>query len=158
MKDIKGYEGLYAITEDGEVWSYRSNKYLKQQPARNYLSIELHKDNNRKNYFIHRLVAETYIPNPHNLPEVNHIDENKYNNCVDNLEWVSHKDNMNYGTQKERASTKCKKRIRCIETDTVYNSTKEAAEALDIKAPNITACLKGRQKTSGKYHWEYVEE
>ena len=158
MKDIKGYEGLYAITEDGQVWSYRRNKYLKQQQARNYLSIELHKDNNRKNYFIHRLVAETYIPNPHNLPEVNHIDENKYNNCVDNLEWVSHKDNMNHGTQKERASTKCKKRIRCIETDTVYNSTKEAAEALDIKAPNITACLKGRQKTSGKYHWEYVKE
>ena len=158
MKDIKGYEGLYAITEDGQIWSYRRNKYLKQQQARNYLSIELHKDNNRKNYFIHRLVAETYIPNPHNLPEVNHIDENKYNNCVDNLEWVSHKDNMNHGTQKERASTKCKKRIRCIETDTVYNSTKEAAEALDIKAPNITACLKGRQKTSGKYHWEYVEE
>ena len=158
MKDIKGYEGLYAITEDGQVWSYRRNKYLKQQQARNYLSIELHKDNNRKNYFIHRLVAETYIPNPHNLPEVNHIDENKYNNCVDNLEWVSHKDNMNHGTQKERASTKCKKRIRCIETDTVYNSTKEAAEVLDIKAPNITACLKGRQKTSGKYHWEYVEE
>lgn len=158
MKDIKGYEGLYAITEDGQVWSYRRNKYLKQQQARNYLSIELHKDNNRKNYFIHRLVAETYIPNPHNLPEVNHIDENKYNNCVDNLEWISHKDNMNHGTQKERASTKCKKRIRCIETDTVYNSTKEAAEALDIKAPNITACLKGRQKTSGKYHWEYVEE
>ena len=158
MKDIKGYEGLYAITEEGQVWSYRSNKYLKQQQARNYLSIELHKDNNRKHYFIHRLVAETYIPNPHNLPEVNHIDENKYNNCVDNLEWVSHKNNMNHGTQKERARTKCKKRIRCIETDTVYNSTKEAAEALGIKAPNITSCLKGRQKTSGKYHWEYIEE
>ena len=157
MKDIKGYEGLYAITEEGQVWSYRRKKYLKQQQTRNYLSIELHKDNDRKHYFIHRLVAETYIPNPHNLPEVNHIDENKYNNCVDNLEWVSHKDNMNHGTQKERASIKCKKKIRCIELNTIYDSTKDAALTLGINAPNITSCLKGRQKTSGGYHWEYIE-
>ena len=158
MKDIKGYEGLYAITEDGRVWSYRKKRYLKPQMARNYYTVDLQMDKIRKHCFIHRLVAEAFLPNPENLPQVNHKDENKLNNNVDNLEWCDTKYNLNYGTQKERASIKCKKKIRCIELNTIYDSTKDAALALGINAPNITACLKGRQKTSGKYHWEYVEE
>lgn len=103
MKDIKNYEGLYAVTEDGQVYSYRRKKYLK--PAligHGYLRVCLCKGQEKKNFFIHRLVAEAYLPNPNNLPEVNHKDENKLNNCVENLEWLTSKENANYGTRNER--------------------------------------------------------
>ena len=90
MVDIYGYEGLYAVTEDGKVWSYKRKKFLR--PADNghgYLTVSLHKDGNKKTQKIHRLVANAYLPNPSGLPEVNHIDENRANNNISNLEWVT---------------------------------------------------------------------
>ena len=86
MKDIKDYEGLYAITEDGRIWSYRSNRFLKPYVRKGYLRVKLYINGVEKDFSIHRLVAFAYLPNPDNLPEVNHKDENKQNNCVDNLE------------------------------------------------------------------------
>lgn len=102
MTDIKGYEGLYAITEDGQVWSYKANKFKKPQNINGYLSVVLYKDKHLKNYSIHRLVAETFIPNPDGKPEVNHIDEDKTNNCVDNLEWCTKSENCKHGTIQAR--------------------------------------------------------
>jgi HNH endonuclease/NUMOD4 motif len=109
MKDIPGYEGLYAVTEDGRVWSYpkewpsgngatgkHDGKWLK--PAVNscaYLSLIICKDKKQISKLAHRLVAETYIPNPVNLPEINHKDGNKLNNHIDNLEWCSRQENVN---------------------------------------------------------------
>ena len=102
--DIKGYEGRYQIGDTGQVYSLVSKKYLKpMDDGRGYLFVHLTNGKGKlKNEKIHRLVAKAFIPNPDNLPEVNHIDENKYNNCVDNLEWCSVKYNRNYGTRYQR--------------------------------------------------------
>lgn len=102
-KPIIGYENLYKINNYGEVLSLRSNKILK--PNNNgigYFIIQLCKNGKRKNYLIHRLVAEHFLDNPNNLPEVNHKDEDKSNNFVNNLEWCEHKYNMNYKQLQKR--------------------------------------------------------
>lgn len=97
IKDIPGFERLYAITRNGNVWSYRNNKFLKSRPSHNgYLRIQLNVNGKPYEYRINRLVAMTYIPNPNNYKEVNHIDFNILNNTVENLEWCSHLENMNH--------------------------------------------------------------
>ena len=110
MVDIIGYEGLYAVTETGEVWSHRLQRFL--SPCKHklgYWHIPLMKDGQRKHKFIHRLVAEAFIPNPQGLSDVNHRDECKDNNYVDNLEWVSHKENCNYGSRNQKISEAVRK-------------------------------------------------
>lgn len=104
LKDIEGYEGRYQISDTGQVYSLVSKKYRKlQDDGRGYLFVRLTNGKGTvKNEKIHRLVAQAFIPNLDNLPEVNHIDENKYNNCVDNLEWCSVKYNRNYGTRYQK--------------------------------------------------------
>lgn len=103
MKDIIGFEGLYSITDQGNVWSYYTNKFLKPVLGANgYLKVTLVKDGKKYTKAVHRLVAETFILNPDNLSLVNHKDENKMNNSVDNLEWCNHLYNSNYGTHPER--------------------------------------------------------
>ena len=159
MKEIKGYEGLYSITSCGKVWSHKRQKFLK--PFDNgcgYLMVCLCNGNGQpKKYRIHRLVAEAYIPNPEGKPLINHKDEfNKHNNSVNNLEWATAKENVNYGTAIERGSVKLFTKIRCIETGIVYKSQKAAARDLGICAQSIHHCIKGRQKTAGGYHWERV--
>lgn len=94
MKDIKGYEGIYAITEDGQVWSYKRQKFMKPYKQNGYLLVRLFKDGNSKNYRIHRLVAEAYLPNPNNYPEVHHINSIRTDNRIENLAWVSKEDNL----------------------------------------------------------------
>ena len=100
MKDIKNYEGLYAITTDGKVYSHKKKKFMSVRAGRkghgDYPSVSLYKDGKAKNYSIHRLVAITYLPNPDNLPEVHHKDHNRYNPDESNLEWVSREQNMLY--------------------------------------------------------------
>ena len=112
MKDIKNYEGLYAVTSCGKVWSYRNEKFLKPKVNNDgYLRVNLYKDRKAKTYTIHRLVAEAYIPNTDNLPQINHKDENKTNNCLQNPEWCDSKYNANYGTHIEKMSNSLKKPI-----------------------------------------------
>lgn len=117
MKEIKGYEGLYAITSCGRVWSYRSKKFLKPRIKKNgYCDVILYKDKIPKTFSVHRLVAEAYIPNPDNLPCVNHKDEVKTHNWINNLEWCSIAYNNTYGTRTERAKQTMNKKNRCVET------------------------------------------
>ena len=118
-RDIKGYEGIYQISNYGKVlrlMSYdsrghlRNSKILKQNANKyGYLQLGLHKEGVEKKYLVHRLVAENFLENPYNYPEINHIDENKQNNSVSNLEWCSRAYNVNYGnTQKRRVSARLK--------------------------------------------------
>lgn len=97
MKDIKGYEGLYAVDEAGRVWSHKRHKFL--SPCKDkygYLYLNLCKDGKHKHYFVHRLVAETLIPNPENLPQVHHKNGNRADPSLSNLQWVSQNRNLAY--------------------------------------------------------------
>lgn len=151
MKDILNYEGLYAITSCGKVWSYKRQKFLKPQKRnKGYLFVILYKDGEEKKYAVHRLVAEAYIPNPDNKPQVNHRDENKEHNWVSNLEWMTNKENSNYGSHDIRKS------VYCVELNKEYESVREAAKQLGVSDSHISACCKGKQKTCGGYHWHYL--
>ena len=149
MKDVQGYEGLYAITEDGRVWSYRSKKFLKPgKDSGGYLQVQLYNNGKRTFCLIHRLVAAAYLPNPDNLLEVNHRDENKQNNAVSNLEWCDHSYNINYGTRNKRIS----KAVRCIETGVIYNGTREAGRQTGLNQSSISEVCNGKRKTCGGFH------
>ena len=156
MKDIVGYEGLYAITSCGKVWSYRRKKFLQAYTTpRGYMSVCLSKDGVKKNCRVHRLVAQAYIPNPLGLPEVNHIDEDKTNNNMNNLEWITCQDNIIYSG----ANKRCRKRtkIRCVETGQIYKDCVAAGNAHGVSPYVINCAVNGKQKTSAGYNWERAE-
>lgn len=88
--------------------------------------------------------------------EVNHLDEDKNNNCLDNLEWCSHLENVRYGTGHIRATEPQKYKIFCIETGVTYNSMKEASDITGVNYGNISSCCSGRLKTAGGYHWKKI--
>ena len=153
MRDVVGYEGLYAVTSCGKVWSYKNKKFLESSAnKRGYLRVNLYKNGKLKNFLVHRLVAEAYIPNPDNLPQVNHKDECKTNNCLQNLEWCNAKYNANYGTRNERY----KKPI--LQFDLKGNFIREWPSATDVGKEvksHICHCLNGDRKTAIGYIWKY---
>ena len=155
MRDVKNYEGLYAVTSCGRVWSYRRQKFLK--PGVNhkgYLFVNLSKNGKVKCSRIHRLVAEAYLPNPDNLPQINHKDECKTNNCLQNLEWCDASYNINYGTRNERHKKPILKFTLDGEFVREWPSATDAAK--EFKG-HICACAKGRRKTAANYIWKYKE-
>ena len=159
MKDIIGYEGLYAATEDGQIWSHYKNRVLKTRTrADGYVDVGLTKDGVKKTLLVHRLVAQTYIPNPLNLPAVNHLDENKSNNSISNLCWTTEEQNNNYGTRNQRAGKNIRKSVYCIELDKVFESVSIAAEEFGLSQGNLSSHLRGNQKSFGGYHWRYADE
>ena len=121
-KDIKGYEGLYQVSTMGRIRSidrFVNSREGRQKPIKGklikifrnrggYLQVNLWRNMKYKTYLVHRLVATTYIPNPLNLSQINHIDEDKENNRIENLEWCDAQYNNNYGTKPERISEKRK--------------------------------------------------
>lgn len=153
MRDIEGYEGLYAITSCGKVWSYRSQKFLSSYTQTcGYLAVKLWENGKEKQHYIHRLVAQAYLPNPDNLPQVDHIDGDKTHNYVNNLQWISNRDNC------KKAKKGKIKRIHCFETGKIYKNCSEATKAVGLaSSKSISACCKGYQKTAAGYHWEYVD-
>jgi hypothetical protein len=165
-KDIQGYEGLYQISNHGRVKSFKCNseKILKNQTMTNgYLYISL-KDNNhkRKNYSIHRLVAKAFISNQYNKPEVNHKDEIITNNVVKNLEWVTPKENANYGTRNERCAKP--QRIKVAKLDEHYNllqtydSLTNAGLDNNVNEECIIRVCKGKQHRSNGFRWMYYKD
>ena len=154
MKDVVGYEGLYAVTSCGKVWSYINECFLKPRCENGYLRVGLYKEGKIKNHFIHRLVAEAYIPNPENLPEINHKDEDKTNNCLQNLEWCDHKYNINYGTRID----KIKKPILQFSLDGEFIREWECANDVGkVVQSSINKCLTGKYKTAYGFIWKYKE-
>lgn len=179
------YSGKYQVSNYGNIRSlnYRntfSTKILKMSPNRRngYYQIHLPGENGKDNVFsVHRLVANAFLPNPDNLPEVNHKDENPQNNNVENLEWCTSKYNSNYGTRNERGSInrtgklagsknhKAKK-VVCIDNGMVFNTLGDAAKWCGLKyGANIGACCSGKTKYAGKHpetgellHWMYYDE
>lgn len=159
MKDIKGYEGIYAITSCGRVWSYKSKRFLKPRDnGKGYLFVDLFKDGVHKQHYIHRLVAEAYIPNIENLPQVNHKDENKANNCLQNLEWCDASYNTNYGTGIERSANSRKIPILqfTLDGDFVREWSSATDVGREVKA-HICHCLKGKLHSAYGSIWKYKE-
>lgn len=177
-KAIPGYEGLYEVSNLGRVRSlnYRhtgKTQVLKPQiPKNGYAQVQLY-NNGGKWHSVHRLAAIAFIPNSNNYPEVNHKDENKTNNRVENLEWCDRKYNCNYGSHNEKISEANKRRmlseearakiskfsskkIQCIETGQIFDSLTKAAEYLHCTPNNINKSLKRGHKAGG-YHWKYIE-
>lgn len=164
FKNIAGFNNQYQINTEGQIKNSK-DKILSQSISNSgYYRVHLCKDGKAKWYAVHKLVAQTFIPNPLHLPEVNHKDENKLNNNVDNLEWCNSKYNTNYGARNKRISetktnnTYNTKQVLCVETGIIYPSIMEAQRQTGIFATSIKQVCKKRQKTAGGYHWKYYIE
>lgn len=158
MRDVVGFEGSYSIEEDGRVFSLKRKIYLAPRPDRDgYMRVNLYKNGKLYTRFIHRLLAEAYIPNPDNLPHIDHIDRNVKNNALSNLRWASRETN-------QRNRSNCRAVIN-LDTNERFSSLIEAAESLkDIKvsaksaAVNIGKCCRGTAKTAYGMRWCYSDE
>ena len=181
-KDIEGYEGLYQVSNKGRVKSLGNNKTRREkilQPSENhkgYLRISLYKNGKQKKFLVHRLVAEAFLPNPNNLPQVNHkIDdfEHRSDNRVENLEWCTAEYNNNYGTHNEKLSEskkgkkhkkhkkhKLKKQILCVETGDIFDTSQDVIDIMFNRKGDssaIRANSRGKTKSSYGYHFKYIE-
>jgi len=177
-KDVVGYEGIYKVSSLGRVASLERVNARGQvvsprikatkQNNRGYIQISLSKDGKQEYKLLHRVVAEAFIKNPNNLPQVNHKDENKNNNNIDNLEWCTNMYNRHYGTGLERAAHNhnydeiaCKNRKHVAQKDenncviAVWHGLLAAAEAVGGNKDAIRNSVKRGHKSRG-YYWSYV--
>lgn len=180
-RDIKEYEGLYQVSNLGKIKSLnkywkvnnynniinKKEKIIKQNlDHKNYLFVHLWKNGKSKNFKVHRLVAQTFIPNPENKLTVNHKDGNKSNNSVENLEWCTQSENVIHAYKKglaKRRTGKMNKNSKIVyqidkETKKIINifyGTTEASRITGIPQSNIWRCCAGKQKYSNNYIWKY---
>lgn len=178
---VPGYNGLYMVSNRGRVksldryvkhssgeWQLKRGRILKPAKDRNgYLKVQLSKDGKGKLFFVHRLVAMAFIPNPNNLPMINHKDENPSNNCVDNLEWCTQKYNVNYGTAIERMrkkninNEKTSKPVLQYTTDGKFvrewPSMKECGRN-GYNIGDVCLCCRGKLNKHKGYIWKYKKE
>lgn len=165
MEEIwKNVNDRYSVSNFGRIKSNYANKerIMKQQnDSHGYLFVSLMIDGKKKTTAVHRLVAEAFIPNPNNLPQVNHKDEDKTNNCVDNLEWCTLQYNCNYGTRNVRKGLNCRKPICSVDKDgnvVHYGSRLEASMVTGIDGTTISKVLSNNynaNKTAGDMLWLY---
>ena len=156
-KDIEGFEGMYQVSNMGNVKSLNYNHTGKEKILKGrdtgigYLQLHLYKDGKRKNYFVHQLVATAFCENQEEYTEVNHINEDKSDNRADNLEWCSRQYNVEYS--KAKAIIGINKISRLI---LEFPSLMEAERMTGIPHQNICACLKGKRNSAGNYYWMYA--
>lgn len=174
-KPVENYLGLYEVSNMGNVrslgrmkWNGKGyhkipEKILKPtNNGRGYLFVWLCKEGKRKMYKIHRLVAEAFLPNPSNLPILNHKNEIKTDNRAENLEWCSYSYNNNYGDRNKRVAEKLSRAIiatnKVTKQTTEFPSIREASRQLGISAGGICDCLKGKNKSIRGCTWHYVND
>lgn len=168
-KSISGYEGLYEVSDTGRVRSLKFGKTRLLKPGKTrkgYLRVVLCKDGKVKKMSVHRLVAEAFVQNPLNLPQVNHRDENKRNNTATNLEWCSARYNVNYGTRNQRDAEaqvndpKKSKPVQQLDMQgnpvAAYPSAHEAARVTGTNRGSICSCCLGKRKSAGGFVWRYA--
>lgn len=174
-KTIKGYENIYEVSNKGNIRSvdryvYQQNRMVfykgtKLKPFKNnsgYLCVGLSINNKKKKFAVHRLVAESFLPNPHNYPQINHKDENKENNEWTNLEWCTGSYNGRYGTLPKRREIKYGHRV-CMYNKrgdllNIYISARGAERELNISHSEILNCCKRNAHTAGGYVWRFLKE
>lgn len=166
FKDIRGYEGLYRVSNLGRIYSIRTNKYLRLNKHKcGYLKTILFKDGKSKTFLVHRLVASNFIENPSQYREVNHIDGDKTNNVVTNLEWCTVSENTKHAYNNNLSGFRdmVLENLRKINESTMYrkiifkkgnellefSSISKAADILGLKRDNITRAIRKKQKVSG---------
>jgi hypothetical protein len=167
-KDIVGYEGLYQVSNLGNVKSCNFHREKREKLLNpdvdklGYKRVRLYHNSKSKKFQIHRLVALMFIPNPENKPFINHIDCNPSNNRVDNLEWVTPKENIQYASDLGRL--KGSRHTPIIATnlstskETYFSSQCEAARQLNLNSSHINQVLKGNRKQTGGYTFKYLKE
>ena len=159
---VVNYQGIYQISNLGRIKSmnYRNSgeqKILKlTKNTRGYYQIHLRKNNEYRAYLIHRLVAMYFVDGYEEGLVVNHKDECQTNNVYTNLEWITQKENSNYGTSQQRKGRAKRKSVKCIELDMEFDSIKEAAQYVGCSYCTISRCLHRKLKTAYGYHWEYI--
>lgn len=158
-KDVLGYEGVYAVNRKGVIKRVDKNKIVTQYlHYKGYLQVDLHKDNKRIHKYVHRIVAEAFIENPNNYTQINHIDENKTNNNVENLEWCTPKYNMNYGTRIKRQVKSARKiPVMCVETGKKYEALSYTKKD-GFHYGHVKECCLDENKTHKGYHWRFLKE
>ena len=178
-KDIEGYEGLYQISNMGNVKSLNYNRTGKEKILKsgknkdNYLRVCLYKNGKQKKCLVHRLVAEVFIPRIEGKEFVDHINGIRDDNRIDNLRWCTHQENDNFPLSIKHRSEAQKgekhpmfgktgelnptsKVVLCIELNKVFGSAHEAARELNLGYSHICAVCRGDRRTCGGYHWKYV--
>ena len=167
-KEVNGYEGLYEVSDDGQVRRLLSNG--KTKPVKNrenlYPTVSLSKNSIRRSYNVHRLVAEAFLEKPEGATEVNHKDGNKWNNNVSNLEWVTQRENYLHAVKELNHFPwgKAPRGVKCIDPDTdeviaEFYSIADAARSLGKASARsgITWVCQGMQQTAYGYKWEYAD-
>ena len=164
---LKNYSDYEIYPETGEIWSYKRNMFIKgRKNTKGYIRIVLIDDNGiKKDMPLHRVIAMAAIPNPDNLPEVNHKDEDKTNNKVSNLEWCTHEYNVNFGTRNARAGEaltngKQSRPVLGFKENKImkYFPSVMEAERCGFSCGHISSCCNGERKTHGGYDWKYLED
>ena len=163
FKEIPGFEGLYAVSNLGKVKNLLTNKIRKAPITQGYHRVSLTKDLRPKHYKVSRLVALTWIPNPRNKPEVNHLDGNRLNDSVKNLQWVTSSENTQHaydtGLQIAREKPVLQYTLT-MEFIREFRSPTEAMICLNYKVgcKNIAAVCRGKRRQTGGYIWRYKDD
>lgn len=158
-KEIKGYEGLYYVSNFGRVKGSSGNIRKPVKSSSGYYNIILSNRGERQGFTIHFLVASAFIPNPNHYPCINHIDENKLNNSVDNLEWCTYSYNNAYSDCQVKGGLSTRKPVQQLSLDgklvATYNSTIEAGFITGLNRASISKCCSGYLKTYKSFKWRY---